>query len=301
MKQNITLAVASYNRRDYLECLSASLSASVELDRINLRVYDDCSSLLSVDDIRQIIPYAKEIKRRASNLRADGNMFQIFQDFLTTEDDYLLLCDSDLIFRPGWLDMLFEYMPKTDGILSLYNSRMHSPSPILDNSEHNQFLLTKNDLGAAGCAFTRERVKELVKAFPTLPTHTTFDWIWSEFFLSRRLNLYCLQESYIQHIGIIGQNNFGLLTHYDYGLSFLPESEINQRIMIKFIDGLVQAQEQWEQRHGLCNLMKTIPYDRQLGERRASPWSNTDKISWGHYFLVSTRRLLLKLLQKLSF
>lgn len=298
--QGITLAVATYNRADYLEKLSASLKESVDLERIHLRIYDDCSTELSVEDIRRIVPYATSVVRRASNLRADGNIYQMFFDFLDTEDEYLLLCDSDLILRPGWLDILIEQMPYTDGILSLYNSRMHPFLPI-GPSDVQAVFAPKKDLGSAGCAFTRRRVEDIVRAFPTLPTHTTFDWIWSEYFRQQGLRLCCLRESYIQHIGVIGQNNFGQLTRYDYGLDFLPVSEVNQRIMIEFIDGLVSAQQGWEKQHGLIKVLDRIAYDKRLERRDASPWNQKNKVSWGHYALVSARRILLKGLQKLSF
>lgn len=296
----ITLAVATYNRADYLEKLSASLKESVDLERIHLRIYDDCSTELSVEDIRRIVPYATSVVRRASNLRADGNMYQIFQDFLSTEDEYLLLCDSDLIFRPGWLDVLLEQMPRTDGILSLYNSRMHPFLPI-DTSDAQAVFASKEDLGAAGCAFTRRRVEDIVRAFPVLPTYTTFDWIWSEYFRQQGLRLCCLRESYIQHIGVIGQNNFGQLTRYDYGLDFLPVSAANQRIMVEFVDGLVSAQQGWEEQHGLSTVLLCVAYDRRLAQRGVSPWNRGERVSWLHYTLVCMRRLLLWGLQKLSF
>lgn len=298
--QGITLAVATYNRGDYLEKLSASLKESVDLERIHLRIYDDCSTELSIEDIHRIVPYATTVLRRAHNLGADGNMYQIFQDFLSTEDEYLLLCDSDLIFRPGWLDMLLEQILHTDGILSLYNSRMH-PFLSVDLSDGQVVFAPKEDLGAAGCAFTRRRVEDIVRAFPTLPTYTTFDWIWSEYFRQQGLRLCCLRESYIQHIGVIGQNNFGQLTRYDYGLNFLPVSEVNQRIMIEFIDGLVSAQKGWEEQHGLTNVLVSVAYDKRLRQRGGSPWSGGTPVSWGHYVLVSARRILFMVLQKLSF
>lgn len=140
--RNITVAVATYNRADYLEYLATSLQESVDINRIHLRIYDDHSTRLSRSQIAEIVPLVTEIVVRPFNLKADRNMKVIFEDFLKTEDDLLLLCDSDLILRPGWLDLLLELMPQTDGVLSLYNSRLplfwtNSPMSRLHGSARN--------------------------------------------------------------------------------------------------------------------------------------------------------------------
>ncbi len=246
--RNITVAVATYNRADYLEYLATSLQESVDINRIHLRIYDDHSTRLSRSQIAAIVPFATEIVVRPVNLKADRNMKVIFEDFLKTEDDLLLLCDSDLILRPGWLDLLLELMPQTDGVLSLYNSRLH---PFLDEQPDvpTSRFGSKRELGGAGCAFSRRRVEDIVDEFAGLENCEAFDWAWSAFLRQKRFRLCCVYDSYIQHIGVIGQNNHGRLSAYDYGLNFYPESRANQQILIRFIDSLFQSQEMWERYH----------------------------------------------------
>lgn len=65
-----------------------------------------------------------------------------------------------------------------------------------------------------------------------------FDWQWSTLLTNKNIKLICIKESYIQHIGILGQNNKGFINDFDYGLNFIPENEINQKIMSDFIDEL---------------------------------------------------------------
>lgn len=120
----ITLAVATYNRLSYVKKMLKSLEHSVDVNTINVRIYDDCSTDYGIDELLALAPYAS-VSRNAKNLKADLNMWAIYQDFLTTGDDVLVNADSDLIFRPDWLTMILTYLPKTDGILSLYNSSNH--------------------------------------------------------------------------------------------------------------------------------------------------------------------------------
>lgn len=72
-----------------------------------------------------------------------------------------------------------------------------------------------------------------------------FDWEWSSLLTRHNIKLYCTKESYIQHIGIIGQNNKGLINTFDYGINFLPISIENQKIISEFIDELFLEQQNY--------------------------------------------------------
>lgn len=121
---SITLAIATYNRLPYVKKMLKSLECSVDVNKINVRIYDDCSTEYGVNELLTLAPYAF-VHRNKENLKADLNMWDIYKDFLTTGDDILINANSDLIFRPGWLRMVLMYLPKTDGVLSLYNSSRH--------------------------------------------------------------------------------------------------------------------------------------------------------------------------------
>ena len=53
--------------------------------------------------------------------------------------------------------------------------------------------------------------------------------IWNSFVLGR----------YVQHIGIQGQNNKGMLHGFDYGLNFIAVNEVNQQVIMEFIDEMI--------------------------------------------------------------
>lgn len=235
----ITLSIATYERIDYVERMSASLLSSVDIDKVNVRIYDDCSPSLSIESLHHLFPYAKEIIKREQNLRADANMKQIFEDFLQTEDDVLLLADSDLIYRSGWFEFLEQNLPQTDGILSLYDSRMHH---FVEDHLGNASYSPKKSLGAAGVAFTRARVRDIVSAGIS---PERYDWAWSHLLSNKGYRLMCATSSYIQHIGVVGQNNRGELNTFDFSCTFVPNNEVSAQINAIFMRELIALNEKF--------------------------------------------------------
>lgn len=185
----------------------------------------------------------------------------MYEDFLKTDDEIFINADSDLIYRPGWLDIAEQLLPQTDGLLSLYNSRKH---PFIQ--QVNEQLGIKAHLGSAGTIFNREIAQYIVDNIP-LNDSKDLDWKWSELLQQKKIRLFCTTESYIQHIGILGQNNNAFLG-FDHGLNFLPENETNQRIMGEFIDELLTENQnffkQKEKQLGY-NLHKITRWDYKIG------------------------------------
>lgn len=230
---NITVGVTTFNRLHYLRKMSKSLYASVDCKKLHIRIYDDNSNEINQHNLQKVIPFATEIIVRERTLKADMNMYKMYKDFLETDDEIFINADSDLIFRPDWLAMVEKYLPQTDGVLSIYNSNKHEfiQSPV-------DGLGFKSSLGAAGVVMNREIVSMIIDSIPKEKVKG-FDWQWSAILQNKGIKLACLEQSYIQHIGIQGQNNKGMLHEFDYGLNFLPISEINQRVMMEFIDEMI--------------------------------------------------------------
>ena len=230
---NITVGVATFNRINYIKKMAESLQVSVDCKKLHIRVYDDNSSEINQHDLWKILPFATEIVVRESNLKADMNMYRMYKDFLNTDDYIFFNADSDLIFRPDWLAMVKKYLPQTDGVLSLYHSNKHDFIQPPVNG-----LGFKNSLGAAGVVMTREIVDIIINDIPK-ENVKGFDWQWSSILQKKGIRLACLENSYVQHIGIQGQNNKGMLHDFDYGLNFLPVNEVNQQVVMEFIDEMI--------------------------------------------------------------
>ena len=235
----ITLGITTFNRLDYLIKMKRSLEASVNIERLNLRIYDDQSTEYNFQTLNHLFPYASEIIVRSQKLYADGNIKQMYKDFLNTGDDLLINGDSDLIFRPNWLDFLLENFNSLQGVLSLYNSNSHAFI-----QKNNNLIGFKEHLGSAGTVFNRSTVEKIVKHFTSDDTHA-FDWKWS-YFLRHELNikLACSYKTYLQHIGFRGQNNLGVIPHFDFGLNFEPINPINTEIMMELLYDMISSTKQ---------------------------------------------------------
>ncbi len=216
----ITIAVATYNRIDYVRTLSKSLAACKLIGACNIRIYDDCSPKLTLNDLEALFPEAKEIIVRDKNLGADWNMNQIYKDFLRTEDDILVVIDSDLLCNPYFIEFINDNIDRTDGMLSLYNSILHEPLYELDET-----FVIKAHVGSAGTVFKREIVSLIVDN-EQLNFRAGYDWEWSAYLNDAGIRIFVARESMVQHIGLFGQNCNGTLT-VEIGRNFKPVSIYN--------------------------------------------------------------------------
>lgn len=224
----LMIGITTYNRVDVIKQMASSLYSIEGIEDCNVRVYDDCSDEYDVSYLESIFPTAT-IVRQEKNLKSHGNIKCMYEDFLGHGDDYLLTADSDLIFRPDVLHIIKALMPDTDGVLSLYNSNKHK---VISNlSVNNIDLVEKHDIGSAGTVFTRKRVTEIVE---NIKIARGFDWAWSKYFVKNNVRLLVTDNSYAQHIGLLGLNNNGV--NIDYGRNFIPVGEVNIGIASKFFE-----------------------------------------------------------------
>lgn len=223
----ITFGITTFNRLEYLKKMKASLEASVDVTKLNIRIYDDQSSEYDLDHLKSLFPYAVDVIRRNKKMYADKNTKQMYKDFLATDDDVFINADSDMVFNPGWLEFLLDNLEKTNGVLSLYNSNSHK---FLDKNSPD--FGYKEHLGAAGTVFSRQILEKIINRFDDSSPYS-FDWKWSEYLVSElNVRLACSYESHFQHIGYRGQNNLEVLKDFDFGLNFLPKNDINTEAMM---------------------------------------------------------------------
>jgi len=234
----ITFAVATYNRMDILQDFQISLSLIRNIDKCNVRIYDDCSTEFDEVFLKKLFPYAAEIKIRSKNVGPSMNIFLIFKDFLKTKDDVLFMADSDLVFNPDCLTFIENNFQYTDGFLSVYNSILHKSIAeivIMDN-----VYCEKKLVGSAGSFFSRDLVQEIVINLP----HTIdsgYDLAWSNYlYNNKKIRLLVSKKSYVQHIGFHGAHCNGL-NAIDYGLNFFSDNVINSNIIIKHIEKIIFA------------------------------------------------------------
>jgi hypothetical protein len=212
----ITIAVPTYNNLALVKIMSASLYRSDLSIPHNIRIYDDCSAEFDINKLWELFPTAASIHRNPHNVKADRNIYLMYKDFLSTTDEYFFNADSDIIFSKKWLISAFDLLPKTNGVLSVFNAFSHQVKRTFD-----QDLCIKETIGAAGTMMTRERVTDILRIFDYKDSAKSFDWLCSQYFSSYGIPVYCTNASLVQHIGYHGQNY--LSGFFDYGKNFIIE------------------------------------------------------------------------------
>ncbi len=214
----ITIGITTYNRLDILKIMAKSLQEVEGLEKCNIRIYDDASTEYGINTLKDLFPNAKSIKRNKTNLKADGNMYNMYKDFLDSGDKILINTDSDLIFSNNCINQGLKIFNQTNGILSLYNSI------VIKGGRINEFLLEKPYIGAAGTILSRECIEKILDKFSLADIDSDlpfFDWRWCRYLREIGHNIYCVKKSLVQHIGFSGQNSSNML--FDYGEGFKVE------------------------------------------------------------------------------
>jgi hypothetical protein len=233
----ITIGITTFNRLAYVKMMSLSLRYSDGLEQCSIRVYDDFSDEFGMEELKGCFPFVTELTRRSRNLGSDFNIMQMYHDFLATGDDVLINCDSDMIFRGDWITKIRELLPLTDGVLNCYNSALHHSVERL--SINTEPMVRKDAYGSAGTAFTRDVVQRIVS---DVKPSRRYDWDWSQYLTKSGVRLLATENSYIQHIGIIGYNCDGARS-IDYGLNFYPSNDDTMRLNVSFMEQLIQAKQ----------------------------------------------------------
>lgn len=238
----ITIAVATYNRRNILEKMVKSLYLTDIGSNTSIRIYDDASTEFDKEFLEKAFYNSKAIIRNPVNLGPNKNMYRIFADFIDCDDDILILADSDLIFNREWLAVVERVIDHTDGVMSLYNSALH-PEILGTYQINNIKMLSKKAIGGAGTVFKKDIVKTLVSDLP--PRDNPYDLHWSEFFVKSGIRLLVTERSYVQHIGIHGFHCGSYLggdlsgSICDYGINFIAGNEYNEKIQNDFFNELL--------------------------------------------------------------
>jgi len=232
----LTIGIPTYNRLKLLKIMAASLYESNLTIPHNIRIYDDCSAEYGINELKEIFPTAATIKINKVNLKSDKNIYQIYQDFLSTSDELLFNADSDIIFKKDWLDTALRLLKKTNGILTLFNANSHVAYQNIDDE-----LCLKETIGSAGTLFHRDRVTELLTNISSMDMVKGFDWQFSEYFKNVDIPIFCVKNSLVQHIGYVGQNSS---FYFDFGRNFKIESskqgQIINDIFENFIDDMLE-------------------------------------------------------------
>ena len=223
--KKIMLAMATYNRKEVLEKTIVSLTQEKNIEDVDIFIFDDCSTEYTKEDLKKMIPFAKQIVVRENNLRADRNMYQIHQDYINSNYDILLQVDSDVIFHKDFIEIIKSILSTQTKypVFSLYNSSNHPFVEKGNSLEINKVIFKeKHSIGGICVLFTDKNIlKNILDNIPKERKSFAYDWYWSHKLQEKGTPVMVSEQSFLQHIGVEGQNNKEI-KGIDIGLNFTP-------------------------------------------------------------------------------
>ena len=223
--KKIMLAMATYNRKEVLEKTIVSLTQVKNIEDVDIFIFDDCSTEYTKEDLKKMIPFAKQIVVRENNLRADRNMYQIQQDYINSNYDILLQVDSDVIFHKDFIEIIKSILSTQTKypVFSLYNSSNHPFVEKGNSLEINKVIFKeKHSIGGICVLFTDKNIlKNILDNIPKERKSFAYDWYWSHKLQEKGTPVMVSEQSFLQHIGVEGQNNKEI-KGIDIGLNFTP-------------------------------------------------------------------------------
>ncbi|MEH1741599.1 hypothetical protein V6948_15580 [Fusobacterium varium] len=197
-------------------------------------------------------------------------MYMMYKDFLETEGDYLLQVDSDMIYNEEFLSIIQKITKlKEKAVYSLYNSTLHDffqniEEKYIDKIEFGR----KRDIGGACVLFSREIIEEIINNIKIKKQDfTSYDYKWSRYLNSRNIPIYVSKISFIQHLGLGGQNNKKIST-IDLGRGFIPSNKEDGQILLEYYEKVIFDTKEYCENIGwlifIKNKLKKIKIVRML-------------------------------------
>ena len=226
------------NRVGYVKLLSENLKYVRVPEIADVFVFDNGSTEFRPSDLETWFHKAKVIE---TNCIHDADVvtrhaFEFFVRNLTHE--ILVNIDSDALLHPTWSTFIDDVLPRSDGVLSLYNSG----APYHRSFNCNHVSCQKNTTGAFGMVLQRIVLAEALQMVNNSKSKAgdQFDWALCKYFIRRGLRIYVPRRSLLLHYGIHGAHGSGS-KHVEQAVNFdmaaLPiamQSEANFYLNGKF-------------------------------------------------------------------
>lgn len=232
--KKVMFGVCTFNRKQILEYSAYSLGQIENIELVDVRIFDDCSTEFELDFLRKLYPFATSIYGSEKNMGADHNSLRMLQNFLESDNEWLFIADSDLIYSENLISVIENFINKYEngkyfGVLSLFNTCTH---PVKQNIDVD--MCRKEEVGAAGVLMCRDVANLIIK---NRDDSKHYDVNFSKVLRDNGYDILCSNKSYVQHVGIEGYNS--LFYAFDWGQSFESSNPNNMRIIFEVIDQLM--------------------------------------------------------------
>lgn len=190
----IAVAIPTYNRKGYVQLCATALQNTITSE--DIWIFDDHSSTYSADELKKWF-HTEHVQLNTERQKADKQGRAILEWFITSEYDWLVTLDSDLIVRPDWFQSLQEMLPQTQGVMSLYHSgNANHPTLTCGNS-----LCEMQSLGNAGIVWSKLLATKMLSE---MSQSSGFDWGWSAWLQKQHISQYAAKDSLVLHVGMHG-------------------------------------------------------------------------------------------------
>ena len=199
----VAIGVPTYNRRHLVELNAASLCSSSIPPGTALIVVDDVSTAYDVEFLRSIYPKFADIRRRSES-SGDSSFASrdVMRQLLETDADALLLLDWDFLVSSNFLAAGVALLPKTDGVLSLFNTPNH---PVIGSRGP---VVLKQSIGCAGSLWRRDIA---ARVFNEVPGGPRWDWRFSNFLVEAKIAI-CVVRDFLSSTPAIQLVKTAILT-----------------------------------------------------------------------------------------
>lgn len=229
--KKLMIGICTYNRKKIIEYTSRSLKEIEGIQNACVRIFDDCSTEYDEQYLKEKYPMADKITINEKNLGADYNTQKMFKDFANSNNEYLFIADSDLVFNTDVLkhieNGIHELEEKKEIVIfSLFNAHTHKTI-----GNYSEIFEIKKDIGSAGTVISKEVVKKFIDK--PYSGKLSFDNFYCNMLTAEGAKILCSKNSYVQHIGITGQNSF--LNSVDMGINFKVDTINNAEAIIDIL------------------------------------------------------------------
>jgi len=229
------IAIPTFERESLLKhCLATA--AEIELSSGSMvMVFDDASETLEIEDLMRSAGLPAHYSRGSQRRGTHHMTCSIWEHFLSSPHEHLLFLDSDMIANRSAITDGLQHLKGFDGLLSLYNSRMHPGRPAGEDR------LIKRTVGNAGTLWTRP-LSQLVLEKLSSRSVANIDDAYCTLMGTLGVPIVSVQRSRLQHLGIVGLNNryFGDMEH---GLCFQADSPLQMEAIAATYDDLMRRQD----------------------------------------------------------
>lgn len=187
---NILVVMATHNRKQIAEICIKNMVATKGL--ASLCIVNDCSTEYDNDFLKSIAPNCLVVTL-TENVGIENLRLNMQRAVKKTKSKFVYHTDNDAYHDPNWLHRLYEMHQKFDGLLGLYNTKLHNKFTL---QEEGDIIYRRH---CPGISFFFEQSKMEIPE----KLDTNWDFVFGRAFKKAAIS----KVSFVEHFGADGIHN----------------------------------------------------------------------------------------------